>query len=354
VQSLAREEFWLGLYQLAGSQEPGDGWSRWASGCDSSFRAWQAGEPNDCNEGSCSSSSLSEDCAVSEGNHWFDARCDDRIRCLCEWPSVSTNEYRGSFPPFPFVPRPMPPCSPLALSPSPPPLPSPQPPPPPAQALPLSGGGPATRADSPASSDDGIPMFSIAVFSVIGVLSLLGCGVVVLLLKRLLRMYRSPRRVGVHHNVIAAQDKQRELEAAKVALSNLPVHSYKCRTTCSGGSSAVADTEADTECAVCMERFADGDIVRRLPCLHCFHQACIDAWLLKTSTSRVCPLCKMDPFNPPSSPSSSAIERWPAADLQLTPLDDGLPATPSSLDTQLTPTMFRGGRGVAREQPFRS
>ena len=40
-------------------------------------------------------------------------------------------------------------------------------------------------------------------------------------------------------------------------------------------------------CAVCYEDMACGDLVRRLPCLHYFHMACIDKWLHVKAT---CPL----------------------------------------------------------------
>eukprot|EP00212_Chloropicon_laureae_P002027 CAMPEP_0197486306 /NCGR_PEP_ID=MMETSP1311-20131121/1237_1 /TAXON_ID=464262 /ORGANISM="Genus nov. species nov., Strain RCC856" /LENGTH=351 /DNA_ID=CAMNT_0043029319 /DNA_START=107 /DNA_END=1158 /DNA_ORIENTATION=+ len=45
-----------------------------------------------------------------------------------------------------------------------------------------------------------------------------------------------------------------------------------------------------TECSVCMEKFAEGDMVRRLPgCGHMFHQSCVDEWL---SLHPSCPICR--------------------------------------------------------------
>jgi len=41
-------------------------------------------------------------------------------------------------------------------------------------------------------------------------------------------------------------------------------------------------------CAVCLDDFAEGDCLRRLPCQHYFHGRCIDEWL---SRSKRCPLC---------------------------------------------------------------
>jgi hypothetical protein len=51
---------------------------------------------------------------------------------------------------------------------------------------------------------------------------------------------------------------------------------------------AVGDTR-ETECAVCMERFGEGDEIRKMPCSHVFHQTCIFKWL---RVSRLCPHCR--------------------------------------------------------------
>jgi hypothetical protein len=45
-------------------------------------------------------------------------------------------------------------------------------------------------------------------------------------------------------------------------------------------------------CPICIVDFEDGDDIRVLPCdgKHCFHQQCVDPWLLKLSSS--CPICR--------------------------------------------------------------
>ena len=44
------------------------------------------------------------------------------------------------------------------------------------------------------------------------------------------------------------------------------------------------------ECTFCMDDFKNGDILRRLSCLHVFHKNCIDPWLRKNG---FCPIDKV-------------------------------------------------------------
>jgi hypothetical protein len=50
----------------------------------------------------------------------------------------------------------------------------------------------------------------------------------------------------------------------------------------------VERTTSNIDCAVCQEHFQDGENVRRLPCNHQFHTACVDPWLQMHAR---CPLC---------------------------------------------------------------
>jgi len=45
-----------------------------------------------------------------------------------------------------------------------------------------------------------------------------------------------------------------------------------------------------SECTFCMEDFKNGDVLRRLSCLHFFHKNCIDPWLKKNGN---CPIDKV-------------------------------------------------------------
>mmetsp|Transcript_47186 Transcript_47186/g.85079 ORF Transcript_47186/g.85079 Transcript_47186/m.85079 type:complete len:345 (+) Transcript_47186:71-1105(+) len=49
------------------------------------------------------------------------------------------------------------------------------------------------------------------------------------------------------------------------------------------------------DCAVCREGFNPGQLVRRLPCLHTYHAACIDSWLCSGMPGAFrCPTCLQD------------------------------------------------------------
>lgn len=44
-----------------------------------------------------------------------------------------------------------------------------------------------------------------------------------------------------------------------------------------------------TKCMICLDEFVDGDDLKTLPCLHIYHQKCIERWL---GTDNSCPICK--------------------------------------------------------------
>ncbi|KAI3696241.1 hypothetical protein L1987_79252 [Smallanthus sonchifolius] len=48
---------------------------------------------------------------------------------------------------------------------------------------------------------------------------------------------------------------------------------------------------AESECVVCLNRLADGEHVRKLPCRHVFHKDCFDGWLDHLNFN--CPLCRL-------------------------------------------------------------
>ncbi|XP_039012369.1 receptor homology region, transmembrane domain- and RING domain-containing protein 1-like isoform X2 [Hibiscus syriacus] len=56
-------------------------------------------------------------------------------------------------------------------------------------------------------------------------------------------------------------------------------------------SSDHASTYAET-CAICLEDYNDGELLKVLPCQHDFHSSCVESWLTKWGT--FCPVCKLD------------------------------------------------------------
>jgi len=63
------------------------------------------------------------------------------------------------------------------------------------------------------------------------------------------------------------------------------------RRNCSNANKDDDSAEHDEQCCICMEKFVEGDKIRRLPCLHIFHTHEIDQWLQQ---NRTCPICKTD------------------------------------------------------------
>ncbi|KAH7650934.1 Zinc finger RING/FYVE/PHD-type protein [Dioscorea alata] len=69
-------------------------------------------------------------------------------------------------------------------------------------------------------------------------------------------------------------------------ISHLPQWRYK-----DVEANNVQHAHQNTECCICLAKYMDKEEVRQLPCLHLFHQRCVDQWLRIISS---CPLCKQD------------------------------------------------------------
>ncbi|XP_066557396.1 E3 ubiquitin-protein ligase Arkadia isoform X2 [Amia ocellicauda] len=52
-----------------------------------------------------------------------------------------------------------------------------------------------------------------------------------------------------------------------------------------------AEEDTEEKCTICLSILEEGEDVRRLPCMHLFHQLCVDQWL---TTNKKCPICRVD------------------------------------------------------------
>ncbi|XP_034458368.1 E3 ubiquitin-protein ligase RNF165 isoform X3 [Hippoglossus hippoglossus] len=68
-------------------------------------------------------------------------------------------------------------------------------------------------------------------------------------------------------------------------------HKYKKRKPLHLKIGEEEETDVDEKCTICLSMLEDKEDVRRLPCMHLFHQGCVDQWL---ATSRKCPICRVD------------------------------------------------------------
>lgn len=86
------------------------------------------------------------------------------------------------------------------------------------------------------------------------------------------------------HKGSDADDTAQEKDAAAAA-GGAPA-AASTAGSCSGDS----DGSQESLCVICCCHFMAGEAVKLLPCMHMYHQACIDAWLER---SHVCPVCQV-------------------------------------------------------------
>ncbi|XP_069747568.1 E3 ubiquitin-protein ligase RNF6 isoform X2 [Narcine bancroftii] len=75
-------------------------------------------------------------------------------------------------------------------------------------------------------------------------------------------------------------EEERQRGLTKEQIDNLVTRNY---------GNVSAENEASKTCSVCINDYAVGNKLRRLPCAHEFHIHCIDRWLSENST---CPICR--------------------------------------------------------------
>ena len=78
--------------------------------------------------------------------------------------------------------------------------------------------------------------------------------------------------------------------ADRQAIDNLPTQEYTGNVSSSSSTSLDRD-DSLLSCGVCLEEFQNGERLKTLPCLHRYHNACIDKWLEQCAK---CPICKYE------------------------------------------------------------
>uniref|UniRef100_H0VPK6 E3 ubiquitin-protein ligase ZNRF3 n=1 Tax=Cavia porcellus TaxID=10141 RepID=H0VPK6_CAVPO len=74
------------------------------------------------------------------------------------------------------------------------------------------------------------------------------------------------------------------------------------------GSCGALDTlssSSTSDCAICLEKYTDGEELRIIPCTHRFHRKCVDPWLLQHHT---CPHCRHNIIEQKGSPGAMYVE----------------------------------------------
>lgn len=110
------------------------------------------------------------------------------------------------------------------------------------------------------------------------------------------------RTAGLHEQLDVGNMEYNELldifgsgapdnSAPEHVVAQLPEYTYQDSSSlyrAPGTTNKRSEGEKDT-CTICRDPYVNGDVLKRLPCLHGFHTQCIETWF---KVSNTCPICK--------------------------------------------------------------
>lgn len=106
----------------------------------------------------------------------------------------------------------------------------------------------------------------------------------------MLRGIFSPNAMGVRGGDIDNMSYEQILDMFGNGMENRGADERTIHNLPSSTVTNVSDLPEDQRCcSICLEDFQNNDKVRRLPCLHFFHEDCVDRWLRSSAS---CPVCK--------------------------------------------------------------
>ncbi|KAJ7309870.1 hypothetical protein JRQ81_007944 [Phrynocephalus forsythii] len=81
-----------------------------------------------------------------------------------------------------------------------------------------------------------------------------------------------------------------------------------CKGSCGALDTLSSSSSAPSDCAICLEKYLDGEELRVIPCAHRFHRKCVDPWLLQHHT---CPHCRHNIIEQKKGSPGQACEEMP-------------------------------------------